>query len=107
MARVGQVHAQIAGRAARQVLSGRSRVQGRPARRVRWHAKLGRGTGTGGLGPAPADAPVRQGLQRDHSETENRKYSFDEAIPHYIFKSQTAVGLVRIISIIRGTELKM
>lgn len=76
LARAGQVHAQSAGRAAQQVLSGQSDVQGRTARRVRRYAKLGRGPGTSGVGPGPGDAPVRQVLQRDHFETENRKYLF-------------------------------
>jgi len=69
LARAVQVHAQSIGRAAQQALSGQSDVQGRTARRVRWYAKLGRGSGTSGVGPGPADAPVRQVLQRDHFKT--------------------------------------
>jgi len=69
-----QVHAQRTGRAAGQLLSGLSDVQRSPVGHVRRHAKLGRGPGTSGLGPGPRTALVRQGLQRDHVQTESRKH---------------------------------
>lgn len=70
----GRVHAQEDERAAEKFLSGEADVQRGPARRLRGHAKPGRGLGTGGFGPGSGEAVVREGLQEHHVQTESREY---------------------------------